>query len=134
MNDILIDAAFDSGNIDVLAISGATARLRIPKDNGSDFYQWFHFRRAGDAEMEPLVEVGPIVLGDAEPGGSAGDGKDVDVAAVESGVDENIVHRTSIVSPDWPGNPVNNASASFAAAASRSAKSLLVVAVKRARP
>ena len=44
MTDIQIDAAFDSGNIEVLSIDGAGARLRIPKDNQSDFYQWFHFR------------------------------------------------------------------------------------------
>jgi murein tripeptide amidase MpaA len=42
--NIQIDAAFDSGNIEVLSIAGATARLAIPKDTNSDFYQWFHFR------------------------------------------------------------------------------------------
>ncbi len=43
-SDIQIDAAFDSGNIEVLAIAGATARLAIRKDTNSDFFQWFHFR------------------------------------------------------------------------------------------
>lgn len=42
--DICIDAAFDSGNIELVSISGASATLRIRKDNGSDFRQWFHFR------------------------------------------------------------------------------------------
>ncbi|MCZ8321743.1 MAG: M14-type cytosolic carboxypeptidase [Novosphingobium sp.] len=42
--DIRIDAAFDSGNIKVLSVSGATARLAIRKDHMSDFAQWFHFR------------------------------------------------------------------------------------------
>lgn len=52
MNDtspILIDAAFDAGNIDILAIDGASARLAIRRDAHSDFFQWFHFRVAGIA-------------------------------------------------------------------------------------
>ena len=52
MTDILIDAAFDSGNIEVLSVSGATARLHIPRDAHSEFYQWFHFRVAGAAGRE----------------------------------------------------------------------------------
>ncbi|MFM5885682.1 MAG: M14-type cytosolic carboxypeptidase [Novosphingobium sp.] len=47
--NISIDAAFDSGNIEVLSIAGATAKLRIRKDRESDFFQWFHFRVAGAA-------------------------------------------------------------------------------------
>ncbi|WP_338467126.1 M14-type cytosolic carboxypeptidase [Novosphingobium sp. ZN18A2] len=46
---IRIDTAFDSGNIEVLSIDGASARLAIRKDNGSDFAQWFHFRVTGAA-------------------------------------------------------------------------------------
>lgn len=46
---IAIDAAFDSGNIEVLSIDGAAARLKIRKDKDSDFFQWFHFRVAGAA-------------------------------------------------------------------------------------
>ncbi|PKB14664.1 murein tripeptide amidase MpaA [Novosphingobium kunmingense] len=46
---IAIDAAFDSGNIEVLSIAGATARLKIRKDKHSDFFQWFHFRVSGAA-------------------------------------------------------------------------------------
>ena len=44
---IFIDAEFDSGNIEVLKIDGAKARLAIRKDRQSDFFQWFHFRVAG---------------------------------------------------------------------------------------
>lgn len=44
---IRIDTQFDSGNIEVLSIDGAAARLAIRKDNGSDFAQWFHFRVTG---------------------------------------------------------------------------------------
>ena len=47
MNDIQISSAFDSGNIEVLAISGAKAALTIRRDHQSDFFQWFHFRVAG---------------------------------------------------------------------------------------
>jgi murein tripeptide amidase MpaA len=51
---ILIDAAFDSGNIEVLSIAGTAARLAIRKDTQSDFFQWFHFRvsQAGGRELE----------------------------------------------------------------------------------
>ena len=44
---IQISAAFDSGNIEVLSIEGASARLAIRKDRDSDFFQWFHFRVSG---------------------------------------------------------------------------------------
>lgn len=47
MNTIQITAAFDSGNIEVLSIDGASARLAIRKDHASDFFQWFHFRVSG---------------------------------------------------------------------------------------
>ncbi len=46
---ITIDAGFDSGNIEVLSIDGASARLAIRRDNASDFFQWFHFRVSGCA-------------------------------------------------------------------------------------
>ena len=54
MTDIQINAAFDSGNIDVVSTSGATATLRIRKDSQSDFYQWFHFRVAGARGREQM--------------------------------------------------------------------------------
>ena len=42
-----IDAAFDSGNIEIVDASDATTvRLRIRPDEGGAFYQWFHFRVA----------------------------------------------------------------------------------------
>ncbi|MFN3470054.1 MAG: M14-type cytosolic carboxypeptidase, partial [Novosphingobium sp.] len=47
MSAISINAAFDSGNIEVLDIAGASARLAIRRDRASDFFQWFHFRVDG---------------------------------------------------------------------------------------
>jgi murein tripeptide amidase MpaA len=47
MTAIQISAAFDSGNIDVLAIDGDEARLAIRPDRESNFRQWFHFRVSG---------------------------------------------------------------------------------------
>lgn len=45
-----ISSQFDSGNITVLdAGDPANIRLEIAHDNGSDFYQWFHFRVSGAA-------------------------------------------------------------------------------------
>lgn len=49
---ILINTAFDSGNIEVLSIDGAKARLAIVRDNQSEFAQWFHFRVSGIAGRE----------------------------------------------------------------------------------
>jgi murein tripeptide amidase MpaA len=54
MNPIDVCAQFDSGNIEVLSISGAEARLTIRKDRDSDFFQWFHFRVAA-ANGRPLT-------------------------------------------------------------------------------
>ncbi|NVK44402.1 MAG: carboxypeptidase family protein [Oceanospirillaceae bacterium] len=52
MAAIHISAAFDSGNIEVLdAAATDDIRLAIRKDNGSDFYQWFHFRVQGAREQ-----------------------------------------------------------------------------------
>jgi murein tripeptide amidase MpaA len=47
MTQIAIDAAFDSGNIEVLSIEGNAARLAITRDHMSEFAQWFHFRVTG---------------------------------------------------------------------------------------
>ena len=60
MSDIQIDSAFDSGNIEVLSVAGPTAQLRIPKDNRSDFYQWFHFRVAGAAGRALVLKIGDL--------------------------------------------------------------------------
>ena len=55
--DIRIDAAFDSGNIAVTAIDGASAALTIPRDNGSEFAQWFHFRVSNCAGRELVLRI-----------------------------------------------------------------------------
>ena len=55
--DISINAAFDSGNIDVLSIRGTTAQLAIRKDRDSDFFQWFHFRVSGVAGRELVLNI-----------------------------------------------------------------------------
>ncbi|MAM38550.1 MAG: hypothetical protein CL949_08610 [Erythrobacter sp.] len=57
MSDIRIDSAFDSGNIDVLSVDGATARLAIPQDTNSEFKQWFHFRVAGAKGRELVLKI-----------------------------------------------------------------------------
>ena len=68
MTDIQIDAAFDSGNIEVLSTTGATARLAIRKDHSSDFFQWFHFRVCGAAGRELTLKITGLE-GSAYPGG-----------------------------------------------------------------
>ena len=60
MSDIRIDAAFDSGNIEVLSVNGATATLAIPKDTHSEFKQWFHFRVAGAGGRELELRITEI--------------------------------------------------------------------------
>ncbi|WP_432201228.1 M14 family metallopeptidase [Erythrobacter sp. W53] len=71
MNDIRIDSEFDSGNIEVLSIDGASAKLAIPLDDQAEFKQWFHFRAAGAAGRElELVITG--LEKSAYPGGWPG--------------------------------------------------------------
>ncbi|MGB3166819.1 MAG: M14-type cytosolic carboxypeptidase [Alteraurantiacibacter sp.] len=55
--DIVIDAGFDSGNIDVVSVNGASAHLRIPNDRNSEFAQWFHFRVSGAAGRELVLTI-----------------------------------------------------------------------------
>ncbi len=57
MTDITIDTAFDSGNIQILDVDGATARLAINKDHMSEFAQWFHFRVTGAAGRELVLRI-----------------------------------------------------------------------------
>ncbi|MGB7374344.1 M14 family metallopeptidase [Pontixanthobacter sp.] len=57
MTDIQIDAAFDSGNIEVLSVVGSTARLAIRQDHHSEFRQWFHFRLSGQAGQEVELNI-----------------------------------------------------------------------------
>jgi murein tripeptide amidase MpaA len=63
-----INAAYDSGNIIVSAIDGATASLEIRKDAQSDFYQWFHFRVSGAKERAITLNI-TNCGGSAYPGG-----------------------------------------------------------------
>lgn len=71
MSDIRIDAGFDSGNIEVRSVSGATAKLAIARDHMSDFKQWFHFRVSGAAGR--ALELAITGLNDsAYPGGWPG--------------------------------------------------------------
>ncbi len=44
---IAINAAFDSGNIRLIAIDGDRIDCEIVSDKDSDFFQWFHFRVSG---------------------------------------------------------------------------------------
>ena len=57
MADIQIHSAFDSGNIEVLDLAGAEARLAIRRDHQSEFFQWFHFRAAGAAGRELVLRL-----------------------------------------------------------------------------
>ena len=71
MNDIRIDAEFDSGNIDVLGVDGASARLAIQRDHMSEFAQWFHFRVSGAAGRELELNITGLSKS-AYPGGWPG--------------------------------------------------------------
>jgi murein tripeptide amidase MpaA len=68
MTSIQIDAAFDSGNIEVLKIEGTTASLQIRKDRQSDFFQWFHFRVSQCAGRELTLRITGLAQS-AYPGG-----------------------------------------------------------------
>ncbi|WP_108788901.1 M14-type cytosolic carboxypeptidase [Erythrobacter sp. Alg231-14] len=57
MTTIAIDAAFDSGNIEVLSIDGRTATLAIPKDHMAEFAQWFHFRVTSPVDEEIVLKI-----------------------------------------------------------------------------
>lgn len=71
MTQIAITAAFDSGNIEVLSIDGAAARLAIRKDRHSDFFQWFHFRVANCAGQDLVLKITGLEQS-AYPGGWPG--------------------------------------------------------------
>lgn len=68
---IVIDAAFDSGNIEVLSIAGATAQLAIRRDAHSQFFQWFHFRVAHIAGRALTLNLTGLASA-AYPGGWSG--------------------------------------------------------------
>ena len=65
---IQIDAAFDSGNIEVLAVDGTTATLKIRLDHQSEFFQWFHFRVSGCDGRELTLRITGL-NSSAYPGG-----------------------------------------------------------------
>ncbi len=66
---ISITSAFDSGNIEVVDHPAADhVRLRIRRDAGGEFFQWFHFRVAGARGVPIRLDI--IGLGEsAYPGG-----------------------------------------------------------------
>jgi len=66
---ISITSAFDSGNIEVVDHPAADhVRLRIRRDAGGEFLQWFHFRVAGARGVPIRLDI--IGLGEsAYPGG-----------------------------------------------------------------
>ena len=68
MTALFIDAGFDAGNIEVLGIEGATARLAIRRDNASEFFQWFNFRVAAKAGEEVVLKLTGLNAS-AYPGG-----------------------------------------------------------------
>jgi len=57
VSDIRIDCGFDSGNIEVLSVDGATAKLAVRKDHMSEFAQWFHFRVSGADGRELELKI-----------------------------------------------------------------------------
>ena len=68
MRNIEINAAFDSGNIEVLTVKGAAAQLTIRKDRDSEFFQWFHFRVSGGKGRELVLRLTGLKAS-AYPGG-----------------------------------------------------------------
>jgi murein tripeptide amidase MpaA len=53
-----ISSTFCGGNIEVVSASDPTnIRLNIPKDNQSDFYQWFYFRVVGKAGQDLRMTI-----------------------------------------------------------------------------
>lgn len=66
---ISITSAFDSGNIEVVDHPAVDhVRLRIRKDAGGEFFQWFHFRVAGVRGVRVRLDI--MGLGEsAYPGG-----------------------------------------------------------------
>jgi murein tripeptide amidase MpaA len=57
MTAIQISSAFDSGNIEVLSIEGAEARLTLSPDRESSFKQWFHFRVESERSQQLVLRI-----------------------------------------------------------------------------
>lgn len=63
---------FDSGSIDVVSIEDRNnIQLKIPNDNQSEFYQWFHFRLETEAEQSHTISLLDL-KGSAYPDGWKG--------------------------------------------------------------
>jgi murein tripeptide amidase MpaA len=65
---MIINSAFDSGNIIVTSVAGDSANLEIRKDAHSDFYQWFYFRVSGAKGRTVTLNI-TNCGGSAYPGG-----------------------------------------------------------------
>nr|WP_310524919.1 M14-type cytosolic carboxypeptidase [Polymorphobacter sp.] len=66
---IRVNAAFDSGNIEIRSCSGPDdIELTIRKDAHSEFYQWFHFRLSGGKGIPCTIRIVELA-GSAYPGG-----------------------------------------------------------------
>ncbi|REL27024.1 hypothetical protein DXX93_10935 [Thalassotalea euphylliae] len=53
-----ISSNFDSGNIQVLAANDPSdIQLAINKDNGSEFFQWFHFKLHNNERVEHHIRI-----------------------------------------------------------------------------
>ena len=49
---------FESGNIEIVNADNKEAiQLKIPNDNQSEFYQWFHFRLETEAEQSHSIQI-----------------------------------------------------------------------------
>ena len=68
---------FDSGSIHIVSAGDKdNIQLRIPNDNQSEFYQWFHFRLESEADVAHTFQIGQLAKS-AYPEGW----KDYDVVA-----------------------------------------------------
>lgn len=68
---------FDSGSIHIVSAGDKdNIQLRIPNDNQSEFYQWFHFRLESEADVAHTFHIGQLAKS-AYPEGW----KDYDVVA-----------------------------------------------------
>jgi murein tripeptide amidase MpaA len=99
---ISINAAFDSGNIRLLAVEGDRVDLEIAADTNSDFYQWFYFRAAGVAGTRTtfrLLNAAGSAYPDAWPGYKARASTDlIDWRMVDTRYEDGVL------SFDWAGD------------------------------
>ena len=96
-----IDAAFDGGNIDLVAIDGDIVDLAIRRDRYSGFYQWFHFRLAGAAGRTTILRI-VNAGGAAFPGGWPG----YQVRASTDRIAWRMIptrYADGVLAFDWPG-------------------------------